>query len=50
MRNLIRAAESLVTRINLLRIADSETRKSYKFGRDVEFPLKLTPEIVAQIL
>jgi hypothetical protein len=28
VRNLIRSAETLVTRVNLLRIADAETRKS----------------------
>lgn len=50
VRNLIRCAETLVTRLNLLRIADAETRKTYKWGRDVSFPLKLTPELVAHIL
>lgn len=28
VRNLIRSAETLMTRINLLRIADAETRKT----------------------
>lgn len=38
VRNLIRAAETLVTRINLLRIGDEETNKGYKFGCDTTFP------------
>lgn len=50
VRNLIRSAETLMTRINLLRIADEETRKTYKWGRTVSFPLTITPELVKHIL
>lgn len=50
VRNLIRAAETLVTRINLLRISDSETRNAYKFGKDISFPCKITPELAKHIL
>ena len=39
-----------MTRINLLRIADAETRKTYKWGCEVSFPLKLTPQLVTHIL
>lgn len=50
VRNLIRAAETLTTRINLLRIGDEETNKSYKFGCDLTFPCILDVAKVQHIL
>ena len=50
VRNLIRAIEMLTTRINLLRISDSETRKTYKFGRDIEYPCTITEDLARYIL
>jgi ATP-dependent Lon protease len=50
VRTLIRAVESLVTRINLLRIADEETAKSYKFYSKISFPLVITPTVAQHIL
>jgi ATP-dependent Lon protease len=50
VRTLMRAVESLVTRINLLRIADEETAKSYKFYTKIELPLVITPKVVEHIL
>jgi ATP-dependent Lon protease len=50
VRNIIRAAEMLTTRINLLRIADADTRKTYKFGRDIVLPCKISAEDVQFIL
>jgi ATP-dependent Lon protease len=50
VRTLIRAVESLVTRINLLRIADEETAKSYKFYTKIAFPLVITPTVAQHLL
>jgi len=50
VRTLIRAVETLVTRINLLRIADEETAKSYKFYRKIELPCAINVDIVKHIL
>lgn len=50
VRTLMRAVEMLLTRINLLRIADEETAKSYKFYTKVAFPLNITTEVAKHIL
>jgi ATP-dependent Lon protease len=50
VRTLIRAVETLVTRINLLRIADEETAKSYKFYTKVKLPLTIDIETAKHIL
>jgi ATP-dependent Lon protease len=50
VRTLMRAVESLVTRINLLRIADEETAKSYKFYTKITLPLTITSELAKHIL
>lgn len=50
VRTLIRAVETLMTRINLLRIADEETAKSYKFYTKIALPLKVDAELVRHIL
>jgi len=50
VRTLIRAVETLVTRINLLRIADEETAKSYKFYTKVKLPMTITVETAKHIL
>jgi ATP-dependent Lon protease len=50
VRTLMRAVESLVTRINLLRIADEETAKSYKFYTKISLPLTITSELTKHIL
>lgn len=50
VRNLIRSVETLVTRINLLRIADEATAKSYPFYTKVALPMSITPENVKHIL
>jgi ATP-dependent Lon protease len=49
VRNLIRIVESMMTRLNMLRVADDETMKEYSFYMKVEFPLKITNK-VAQVL
>ena len=50
VRNLIRAVETLVMRINLLRIADEETSKSYSFNMKIELPMSITSDNVKHIL
>lgn len=50
VRTLIRTAEMIITRLNMLRIADEETMKIYKFYVQVEFPLQLTTSIIKKLL
>lgn len=50
VRTLIRTAEAIITRLNMLRIADEETMKDYKFYIKLEFPLKLNEEIIKKLL
>jgi ATP-dependent Lon protease len=50
IRTLIRTAETIITRLNMLRIADEETMKDYKFYIPVEFPLKLTDSIIKKLM
>jgi ATP-dependent Lon protease len=50
VRVLIRAVETLVTRINLLRIADEKTAKGYPFYKAVKLPMTITPDDVKAIL
>ena len=50
VRTLIRTSEMIITRLNMLRIADEETMKIYKFYVQVEFPLQLTTSIIKKLL
>ena len=50
VRTLIRAVETLVTRINLLRIADEETARSYPFYMKIHLPMEIRPDDVKHIL
>jgi ATP-dependent Lon protease len=50
VRTLIRTAEAIITRLNMLRIADEETMKDYKFYVKVNFPLKLNETIIKILL
>jgi ATP-dependent Lon protease len=50
VRNLIRAVETAVTRLNMLRVSKHESMKDYSFYMDVNFPLKLTPQMVQTLL
>jgi len=50
VRTLIRTAEMLVTRLNMLRIADEKTMKDYKFYLHVDFPLQLNISIIKKLL
>jgi ATP-dependent Lon protease len=50
MRNLIRVVETVVSRINLIRISDEDVAKKYNFYIPVEFPMKLTSSMVKVLL
>jgi ATP-dependent Lon protease len=50
VRNLIRSAEMLITRINMLRIADEETMKVYDFYISIDFPLQLNVQHIKKLL
>lgn len=50
VRTLIRALETLTTRINLLRIADEETAKSYKFYTKIGKSCCIDTEMAQHIL
>ena len=50
VRTLIRALETLTTRINLLRIADEETAKTYKFYTKINLPCCIDTEMARHIL
>jgi len=50
VRTLIRTVETLGTRINLLRIADEATAKSYPFYRKISFPCTIDVELARHIL
>jgi ATP-dependent Lon protease len=50
VRVLIRAVETMVTRINLLRIADEKTAKGYPFYKEIKLPMAITIDVVKAIL
>jgi ATP-dependent Lon protease len=50
VRNLIRTIESIMTRLNMLRIANDSSMKDYKFYMDLQFPLVITEDVVKTLL
>jgi ATP-dependent Lon protease len=50
VRTLIRTIESMMTRINMLRVAKHESMRDYKFYLDVELPFTITEEVVKKLL
>jgi ATP-dependent Lon protease len=50
VRTLIRTVESMMTRINMLRVAKHESMKDYKFYMDIEFPLTISESVIKTIL
>jgi ATP-dependent Lon protease len=46
VRSMIRAVETIVTRVNMLRVSRHESMKEYPFFMDVQLPLTITPKIV----
>lgn len=50
VRTLIRTVESMMTRLNMLRVAKHESMKDYKFYMDVVFPMTISEEVVKKLL
>jgi hypothetical protein len=50
VRTLIRTVETMMTRLNMLRIANDESMKEYNFYMDVKFPLEIDEEVVKTLL
>jgi ATP-dependent Lon protease len=50
VRTLIRTVESMMTRINMLRITKHESMRDYKFYMDIDLPLTVTETVVKKIL
>ena len=50
VRTLIRTVESMMTRMNMLRIIDDESMHDYKFYMDLKFPLNVNEKIVRGLL
>jgi len=50
VRTLIRTVESMMTRINMLRVTKHESMKEYKFYMDISFPLSITEAVAQKIL
>ena len=50
VRTLMRAVETLVTRVNLLRIADEETATSYPFYMKIKLPMEIKSSDVEHLL
>jgi hypothetical protein len=50
VRTLIRMIDSMMTRINMLRVTRHESMKAYKFYMDIQFPLVITETVVQKML
>ena len=50
VRNLIRAVESMMTRLNMLRVSQHESMKEYPFYMEVAFPLQITKKVVQTLM
>jgi ATP-dependent Lon protease len=50
VRNLIRAVETMMTRVNMLRLAQHESMKDYPFYLDVKFPMSITKKVIDTLM
>ena len=50
VRTLIRIVETMMTRLNMLRVASYETMSEYSFYMDVKFPLTIDENIIRTLL
>jgi ATP-dependent Lon protease len=50
VRSLIRVVETMMTRLNMLRIVDDESMKSYSFYIDYTTPFTITESVVRKVL
>jgi ATP-dependent Lon protease len=50
VRTLIRTVESMITRLNVLRVTNHESMKDFKFYMEVKLPLVITESVVKTLL
>ena len=50
VRNLIRAVETMMTRLNMLRVSQHESMKEYPFYMEVQFPLQITKKVIQTLM
>jgi ATP-dependent Lon protease len=50
VRGLIRTVETMMTRLNMLRISNDESMKEYTFYMDVQFPLTVDEKVIRTLL
>jgi ATP-dependent Lon protease len=50
VRNLIRTVETMMTRLNMLRVSNHETMKEYGFYMDFTNPFVITTEVIKKLL
>lgn len=50
VRCLIRAVETMLTRLNMLRVSDRQAMRDYKFYMDFETPFVITESVVRKLL
>jgi ATP-dependent Lon protease len=50
VRTLIRTVETMMTRLNMLRVASHPSMKDYKFYMDFQLPMTLNETIVKKLL
>jgi ATP-dependent Lon protease len=50
VRHLIRTVETMMTRLNMLRVADDESMKEYCFYMKLAFPLTITQKVASILL
>ncbi len=50
VRTLIRTVEGLMTRLNMLRVADRETMQEYPFYMDLTLPLQIDEKVIKTLL
>ena len=50
VRSLIRSVESMMTRLNMLRVASNDSMREYSFYMDVQFPIVIDENIIKTLL
>lgn len=50
VRNLIRAVETMMTRLNMLRVSQHESMKEYPFYMEFKFPLTITKKVIDTLM
>ena len=50
VRTLIRTVETVITRLNMLRVSKHESMKDYPFYMDIEFPFQITPKVIQTLM